>query len=102
MKAYLRFWFYRRRGKHANSLKYSLYISIVLSDLPFKLSQFMRQLLIFRQILSINKELAHKLGELERKIGKHDADIQTIFEAIRMLSAPPVKPKPQIGFHSNR
>ena len=64
--------------------------------------QIMRAFVKLRQILSINKELAHKLGELERKIGKHDADIQTIFEAIRMLSAPPVKPKPQIGFHSNR
>jgi len=54
-----------------------------------------------RQILSMNKELAHKLAELERKIGKHDVDIQMIFEAIRRLTAPaPVKPKPEIGFHS--
>ena len=52
-----------------------------------------------RQILSMNKELAHKLAELERKIEKHDVDIQAIFEAIRRLTAPaPVKPKPQIGF----
>lgn len=61
--------------------------------------QIMRAFVKLRQILSLNKELAHKLSELERKIGKHDADIQAIFEAIRRLAAPPpVKPKPQIGF----
>jgi len=52
-----------------------------------------------RQILSMNKDLACKLDELERKIEKHDENIQAIFEAIRQLMAPPpIKPKPQIGF----
>ncbi len=51
-----------------------------------------------RQILSTHKELAYKLGELERKIEKHDADIGTIFEAIRQLMAPPEPPKRKIGF----
>jgi len=61
----------------------------------------MRAFVKLKQILSMNKELAHKLAELERKIGKHDVDIQAIFEAIRRLAAPaPVKPKPEIGFHS--
>jgi len=59
----------------------------------------MRAFVKLRQILSMNKELAYKLAELERKIEKHDVDIQAIFEAIRQLMAPPpVKPKPQIGF----
>jgi len=59
----------------------------------------MRAFVKLRQILSMNKELAHKLAELERKIEKHDVDIQAIFEAIRQLMAPPpVKPKPLIGF----
>jgi len=50
----------------------------------------------------MNKELAYKLVELERKIEKHDENIQAIFEAIRQLMAPPpVKPKPQIGFKPN-
>ncbi|MDP2911156.1 MAG: ORF6N domain-containing protein [Candidatus Omnitrophota bacterium] len=61
----------------------------------------MRAFVKLRQILSMNKELAHKLAELERKIGKHDVDIQAIFEVIHRLMAPqPIKPKPQIGFHS--
>ena len=59
----------------------------------------MRAFVKLRQIFSMNKELAHKLAELERKIEKHDVEIQGIFEAIRQLMAPaPVKPKPQIGF----
>ena len=59
----------------------------------------MRAFVKLKQILSMNKELAHKLAELEHKIEKHDGDIQAIFEAIRRLMAPPaVKPKPQIGF----
>ena len=59
----------------------------------------MRAFVKLKQILSMNKELAHKLAELERKIEKHDVDIQAIFEAIRQLMAPPpIKPKPQIGF----
>jgi hypothetical protein len=62
----------------------------------------MRAFIKLRQILSINKELACKLAELEHKIEKHDVDIQAIFEAIRRLMVPPpIKPKPQIGFHSN-
>ena len=61
----------------------------------------MRAFVKLRQILSMNKELAHKLVELERKIERHDEDIQAIFEAIhKLMSPPPVKPKPQIGFHS--
>jgi hypothetical protein len=40
-----------------------------------------------------------KLGELERKISKHDEDIQDIFEAIRQLMTPPEKSKRRIGFY---
>ena len=54
-----------------------------------------------RQILSTHKELSHKLGELERKIEKHDVEIQSIFEAIRQLMTVPEEPKKKIGFHPN-
>ena len=65
--------------------------------------QIMRAFVKLRQILSINKELAYKLDELERKTEKHDVEIHAIFEAIRKLMAPaPVKPKPQIGFRPDR
>jgi len=60
----------------------------------------MRTFVKLKKVLSTHKELTHKLSELERKIEKHDVEIQAIFEAIRQLMAPPpAKPKPQIGFH---
>ena len=59
----------------------------------------MRAFVKLRQVLSTHKELAHKLNELERKIEKHDVDIQSIFGAIRQLMAPPPeKPRRIIGF----
>lgn len=60
----------------------------------------MRAFVKLRLILSTHKELAHKLNELERKIESHDAEIKSIFEAIRQLMAPPKKPSRRIGFHS--
>jgi phage regulator Rha-like protein len=61
----------------------------------------MRTFVRLRKILATHKELAHKLKELERKIEKHDADIQTIFEAIRQLMSPPEEPKKRIGFYKD-
>jgi cell division septum initiation protein DivIVA len=52
-----------------------------------------------RRILSTHKELAQKLKELERKIAKHDEDIQAVFYAIKQLMTPSEKPKRKIGFH---
>ena len=52
-----------------------------------------------REILATNKALAHKLVELEQKIGKHDEVIRDIVTAIRQMMNPPIKPKGPIGFH---
>ena len=51
----------------------------------------MRAFVKLRGILSTHKELAYKLKDLESKIEKHDEEIHTIFEAIRLLMAPPEK-----------
>ncbi len=51
-----------------------------------------------RNLLATHKELAHKLTELEQRILKHDAEIQTIIKTLRQLIQPPEKPKRQIGF----
>ncbi|MEW6417321.1 MAG: ORF6N domain-containing protein [Nitrospirota bacterium] len=58
----------------------------------------MRTFVKLRQLSYTHKEFAHKLNELERKMGKHDEDIKVIFEAIRQLMAPPEKPRKRIGF----
>jgi hypothetical protein len=52
-----------------------------------------------RQTLSLHKDLAHQLAELEHKIEGHDESIRTLFEAIRQLMMPPEPPRKQIGFH---
>jgi hypothetical protein len=59
----------------------------------------MRVFVRLRETLSLHKELAHKLAELERKIEGHDTSIRTLFDAIRELAAPPAKPRREIGYH---
>jgi hypothetical protein len=51
-----------------------------------------------RNILAAHPHLAAKLNELERKLSTHDQQIVGLFDAIRELMAPPVKPKRRIGF----
>lgn len=59
----------------------------------------MRAFVRLRETLSLHKELAHKLAELERKIENHDENIRTLFEAIHQLMTPPETPQKEIGFH---
>jgi ORF6N domain len=53
-----------------------------------------------RQFALAHKDLAAKLGELERKVAGHDEAIRQLVTAIRQLMAPPPEPKPtrHIGF----
>ncbi len=97
--------------KHGQYSKYALYafteqgVAMLSGVLKSKRAvqaniAIMRAFVKLREILSINKELAQKLGELEHKIEGHDKEIQAIFEAIRKLMIIPEKPKRQIGFHA--
>ncbi len=52
-----------------------------------------------RESLSLNKEIAQKVAELERKVNVHDKSIKSIVGAIRQLMEPPKPKKNQIGFH---
>ena len=52
-----------------------------------------------RQLLSEQKGLAHKLSELERKIGRHDLEIRNIFDAIKeLMGTKEIEPPRVIGF----
>jgi hypothetical protein len=52
-----------------------------------------------RELLAGHKELAVKLGELERRLKGHDQAIAGILDAIRQLMAPPPAPvRRPIGF----
>jgi len=98
--------------KHGQNIKYLPYVfteqgvamlsSVLNSERAIQVNiAIMRAFVKLRQILSANKELASRLKELEQRIEKHDTEIHAIFEAIRQLMAPPVKPKRSIGFHVN-
>ena len=63
--------------------------------------QIIRTFIKLREFISSHKELAYKLNQLENKIGKHDEEIQTIFQAIRQLTMKERKPKRKIGFAVN-
>jgi hypothetical protein len=51
-----------------------------------------------RQTVPAHKELAAKVAELEATVGKHDAAIGGIIEALHELILPPDKDKRRIGF----
>jgi hypothetical protein len=59
-----------------------------------------RAFIRLREILATHKELAGKLGELEKKIEGHDDEITALFEAIRQLMEPPETSGKRIGFHA--
>lgn len=58
----------------------------------------MRVFVKIREMIATNKELAHKLNQLERKYEKHDEEIKLIFDAIRQLMIPPGPKRKRIGF----
>jgi len=62
----------------------------------------MRAFVRLREMVSTHKELAQKLGQLERKIKSHDEDIRLIFEAIKQLMTPPETKKAKIGFRREK
>jgi len=59
----------------------------------------MRAFVKLRRTLETNREIARKFSELEKRVGKHDEEIDAILEAIRQLMAPPKRPRREIGFH---
>lgn len=74
--------------------------SVLKSERAVKVNiAIMRAFVKLRQTLETNRELARKFAELERRVGKHDAKIEAILEAIRQLMAPSPKPQREIGFH---
>ena len=63
----------------------------------------MRVFVKLKEMIITHKDLMYKLAELERKIEKHDEEIQTIFEAIRkLMETPEVKPKVIQGFNPRK
>ena len=51
-----------------------------------------------RRMLATNEDLARKIEVLERKVGKHDADLQAILNVLQELLQPPAAAKRPMGF----
>ena len=60
-----------------------------------------RAFVYLREQLAANKELAHKLAELEGRVGRQDQAIKDLFETIRQMieSTPDEQARREIGFH---
>ena len=58
----------------------------------------MRAFVKLRELAASHKELAVKLAQLERKVGGHDGQIRSLFDAIRQLMEPPTTKSRRIGF----
>jgi hypothetical protein len=74
--------------------------SVLSSERSVKVNiAIMRAFVKLRQALEVDRELAGKFSELQRRVGKHDEEIAAIIDAIRQLMAPPNAPSREIGFH---
>jgi len=52
-----------------------------------------------REVMLANKDILLRLEQLERRIGEHSTDIQSIFEHLKQLLTPPSEPRARIGFN---
>jgi hypothetical protein len=58
----------------------------------------MRAFVKLREFAATRKTLAEKLEQLEGKVGGHDGQIRSLFDAIRQLMEPPTPKSRRIGF----
>jgi len=95
-------------GKYSKYLPYAFTeqgVAMLSSVLNSK-QAIMVNIQIMRAFVNLKREKL-TYASLKRKIeqmeNKYDGQFNIVFEAIKKLLTPsPVKPKPQIGFHSNR
>jgi len=61
--------------------------------------QVVRAFVHLRQMIATNEDLARKIEALERKVGKHDTDLQSVLNTLQKLLQPPRAPaRGPIGF----
>jgi hypothetical protein len=60
--------------------------------------QIMRVFVHIKEMVLPNSDLKRKVDVLEKKYEKHDQEFKVVFDAIRQLLEPPLKPKKRIGF----
>ena len=93
-----------KKLKHSTSLPYAFteqgvaMLSTVLnSERAINVNiQIMRTFTKLREMIDSNKELKKKIEDVEKK---YDKQFQIVFEAIKRLIEPEIKPKRKIGFY---
>jgi hypothetical protein len=60
--------------------------------------QVVRAFVHLREMLATNQDLARKIEALERKVGKHDGDLQSILTVLHTFLHPPAPAKRPVGF----
>ena len=92
-----------KRGQHRKYLPYvfteqgvAMLSSVLNSERAIQVNiQIMRAFIKLKEMLSTHKDLKQKIEEMEKK---YDYQFKIVFDAIKQLLEPPVKPKGKIGF----
>ena len=64
--------------------------------------EIMRTFVNLRRTLGANKKLTERVEKVEKKLGKHESAIRSVFEEIQRLSSPPTGPRRGIGFSGEK
>lgn len=94
------------RGTHRKYLPYvfteqgvAMLSSVLNSERAVQVNiAIMRAFVQMRELAASNREMATRFAELERRVGKHDEAIGTLFDAIRQMMQPEEKGRKEIGF----
>lgn len=73
--------------------------TVLNSERAIQMSIFVvRAFVRMREALAANQQIIAKLAAIERRLERHDTDIQDLVEAIRALMVPPERNRRPIGF----
>ena len=76
--------------------------AVLKSDRAVEMSVFIvRAFIKLRELLASNKELGHKVAEIEREQKMQNKHINAIYKILDKLIAEPVKPKEALGFRKD-
>jgi hypothetical protein len=100
--------------KRGQNIKYRPYVftehgavmlaNVLRSSVAIRASiQVVRAFANLRRMLATHDDLARKIDAIERRVGKHDAELQEVLRMLRkLLAAPPAPPRRPLGFMAPR
>jgi hypothetical protein len=94
-----------KRGRHRKYLPYAfteqgvaMLSSVLRSQRAVEVNiAIMRTFVQLRRLMDSNRELARKIGDMEKK---YDGQFSMVFDAIRQLISPLSQPTRELGFHT--